>query len=143
MTTDKKCAQPKPMAEQIAYANLLGNGAWAGIIILCVTYGIYVLGILEPSVPFEVVTANWGKGLHDYQMATNSPTGWAWLHMLGTGDYLNFVGLALLALLTIVCYFILIKGYFRRKDYIYFGIAVTEVLVLSLAASGLLGTGGH
>jgi hypothetical protein len=45
--------------------------------------------------------------------------------------------------MTIVCYFILISAYAKKKDKIYLIIAVAEVVVLCVAASGILGTGGH
>jgi hypothetical protein len=45
--------------------------------------------------------------------------------------------------MTVVCYLVLLKGYLAKKDWIYAGIAFLEIMVLSLAASGLLGSGGH
>ena len=48
-----------------------------------------------------------------------------------------------LALLPILCYLFLIVGYGKRKDWIYFVICLAEVVVLVLAASGILGSGGH
>jgi hypothetical protein len=69
--------------------------------------------------------------------------GWSWLHRLGKGDYLNFIGVALLAGLTIVCYLAIIPTFLRKKDTAYLVIAIVEVVVLTLAASGLMKTGGH
>ncbi|MBU1612352.1 MAG: DUF1634 domain-containing protein, partial [Proteobacteria bacterium] len=114
-----------------------------GIVLMIITYTIYVTGLLPAHVDMDVVAQNWGKGVTEYMHITGSPSGWTWLTMLGSGDFINFLGLAMLALLTIVCYFILLPGYIRRKNYIYASIVVAEVLVLSLAASGLLGSGGH
>jgi len=45
--------------------------------------------------------------------------------------------------MTIVCYLVLVRGYFRQKNWIYTVIAILEIVVLSLAASGILGRGGH
>ena len=141
--TERNLDATKPHAEQIAYANVLLWGALTGIVLMMVTYFIYVTGILPAHIDMDIVAQNWGKGVTEYMHATNSPSGWTWLTMLGTGDFINFLGLAMLALLTIVCYFILLPGYIRRKNYIYACIVVAEVLVLGLAASGLLGSGGH
>ena len=94
----------------------------------------FVLGIIA-------VLAGVGGG--DYMHTTESPHGWGWLRLLDTGDYLNFIGLTILALITILCYLVLLPGYIRQKDWIYTLICVLEVLVLSLAASGILGAGGH
>lgn len=69
--------------------------------------------------------------------------GWSWLKNIGKGDYMNFVGIAILAGLTIACYLAIIPALLRKKDMAYLGIAIAEVLVLTLAASGLLKSGGH
>ena len=133
----------KPMPEQIAYANLLFLGAWVGILLMIITYFLYILGIISPHVDLALITQNWNKGIDEYLLITHSPHGWGWLSLLNKGDFLNFVGIALLAVMTIICYLFLIAGYQKRKDWAYFVIAVLEVLVLALAASGILGAGGH
>ncbi|MEW6671103.1 MAG: DUF1634 domain-containing protein [Thermodesulfobacteriota bacterium] len=133
----------KPMSEQITYANLLFIGAWAGILLMLITYFIYITGIISPHVDIAVIIQNWDKGVDEYLKITNSPHGWGWLSLLNTGDFLNFVGLVLIAVLTIICYLFLVAGYQKRKDWIYFFICVFEIAVLVLAASGVLGTGGH
>ena len=133
----------KPMPEQITYANLLFIGAWAGILLMLITYFIYVTGILSPHIDVTVVTQNWGKGVDEYLKITHSPHGWGWLSLLNKGDFLNFIGLSLIAVLTIICYLFLVVGYKKRKDWAYFFICVFEIAVLALAASGILGAGGH
>jgi len=133
----------KPMPEQITYANMLFIGAWAGIVLMLITYFIYVTGILSPHVDVTVITQNWDKGVDEYLKITHSPRGWGWLKLLNKGDFLNFIGLTLIAVLTIICYLFLVTGYKKRKDWIYFFICVFEIAVLTLAASGILGTGGH
>ena len=55
----------------------------------------------------------------------------------------TIVGIAILAGLTIVCYLAIIPTLMRKKDTAYLVIAVVEVLVLTLAASGILKGGGH
>jgi hypothetical protein len=133
----------QPMPEQLLYAKILSFGAWTGIFLMIATYLLYVFGVLEPHVPLEQVVNNWSGSIHHFTTTTGSPQGWEWASLLGTGDYINFIGLALLALLTIVCYLVLIPGYLRHKDWTYTTIVVLEVLVLLLAASGILGAGGH
>lgn len=133
----------KPSREQIIYANLLLMGMVAGIIILMVTYAIYLTGILTPHVDMQLITGNWGKGIHDYLEITHSPHGWGWAALLLKGDFLNYIGFALLGLMTIICYLVLVRGFLRKKDWIFAVISILEILVLSLAASGILGGGGH
>lgn len=133
----------KPMPEQITYANQLFIGAWVGILLMMITYLIYITGLLSPHVDLTLITHNWDKGVNEYLEITHSPHGWGWLSLLNKGDFINFVGLAFLALLTIFCYLFLIPGYGKRKDWTYLGIAILEVVVLALAASGIFGAGGH
>ena len=85
----------KPSKEQVIYANLLLIGMVAGIITLIITYTIYLTGLLPPHVDMHLISANWGKGVHEYIEATHSPQGWGWLALLGNGDFLNFIGIAL------------------------------------------------
>ena len=138
-----KPASPKPPPEQVVYATLLFYGAWTAILVMMLTYLLYVSGILDPHVEVSQVTQNWDTRVSEYLAATHSPHGWGWANLLHKGDFANYIGLALIALLTIFCYLFLIVGYGRRKDWIYFAISVIEVVVLSLAASGIFGSGGH
>jgi len=133
----------KPSREQIIYANLLIIGVWVGIIILATTYAIYLTGVLSPHIDISIIPSIWGKGVNEYLEITHSPNGWGWVSLLTKGDFLNYTGFVLLALMTIVCYLVLVRGYFRQKNWIFAAIAVLEIVVLSVAASGILGSGGH
>lgn len=133
----------KPSKEQIIYANLLLLGMVAGIIILVVTYTIYLTGLLPSHVDLHVITANWGKGIHEYLEITHSPNGWGWLSLLGKGDFINYIGFTLLGVMTIICYLVLVRGFAREKNWIFTVISILEIVVLSVAASGMLGGSGH
>jgi len=133
----------KPSRDQIIYANLLILGVWLGIVILVITYFIYVTGILSPHVDMSIIPKLWDKGVTQYLEVTHSPHGWGWLSLLGKGDFLNYIGFTLLALMTIGCYLVLFRGYLRQKDWIFSAIALLEIVVLSLAASGIMGSGSH
>jgi hypothetical protein len=133
----------QPSREQIIYANLLIIGVLAGLIILVTTYTIYVTGILPPHIEISLIPELWGKGVGEYLEITHSPHGWGWVPLLAKGDFLNYIGFALLALMTIFCYLVLVRGYIRQKNWIFTVIALLEIVVLSVAASGILGSGGH
>jgi hypothetical protein len=133
----------QPTTDQIIYANLLLIGVWVGIFLLAITYLIYVTGLLTPHVDISLIPQYWGKGVGEYLEATNSPHGWGWVSLLNTGDFLNFIGLALLATMTVICYMVLLRGYIHRGNRIFSTICILEILVLCLAASGILGAGGH
>ena len=133
----------KASREQIIYANLLIIGVWAGIIILVTTYAIYLTGILPPHIKISTIPELWGKGVGEFLEMTHSPHGWGWVALLARGDFLNYIGFVLLALMTILCYLVLVRGYIRQKNWIFAIIAILEILVLSVAASGIVGGGGH
>lgn len=133
----------KATEEQIAYAKLLDIGMKAGLLMLVVTFIIYLLGILTPYIPVNDLSKYWGLSVYKYLEVTNIHPGWSWLGMLGKGDFLNFTGIAFLAGVTILCYIKIIPTLFRKKDTVYGVIAIIEVLVLALAASGILKSGGH
>ena len=129
--------------EQLAYAKLLDAGMKAGLLLLVITFIIYLTGILTPHVPVNDLPKYWAMPVAKYLAATQIPHGWAWLGMVGKGDFLNFIGIAFLAGVTIICYLRIIPILFRKKDGIYAVLAIVEVLVLALAASGVLKSGGH
>jgi hypothetical protein len=130
-------------AEQITYANILFYGCWSGLALMIVTYIVYVTGILDPYVSMELVTKFWSLPVHNYLVENNVPTGWGWATLLNKGDFLNFVGIALLGGLTIVCYIPVALAYFKKKDFAFAVISLLEVLVLCFAASGIVGGGAH
>lgn len=129
--------------EQIAYAKLLDTGMKFGLIMLVITFVIYLTGIMSPYIPVNDLPKYWGMSVYKYLEATNIHPGWSWLGMLGKGDFLNFTGIAFLAGVTILCYIRIIPILFNKKDMVYGAIAILEVLVLVLAASGILKSGGH
>jgi len=81
--------------------------------------------------------------VNEYLHVAHVPTGWGWASMVGKGDFLNFIGIAFLGGLTIIGYLTLIPAYWKKNDKIFVVICTLEVLVLSLAASGILGSAGH
>ena len=129
--------------EQLAYAKLLDLGMKAGLLFLVVTFVIYLSGILTPHIPVNDLPKFWSMSVHKYLEATGIHPGWSWLGMVGKGDFLNFTGIAFLAGVTLFCYVRIIPILFRKKDTVYGVIAIVEVVVLALAASGVLKSGGH
>ena len=129
--------------EQVAYAKLLDFGMKVGLLGLIIMFIVYLSGILAPHIPVNHLPRYWGMSVHKYLEATGIHPGWAWLGMLGKGDFLNFLGIAFLAGVTIFCYLRIVPILFKKKDAVYGILAILEVLVLVLAASGILKAGGH
>lgn len=129
--------------EQLVYAAVLGKGMKVGLLSLIVTFAIYASGILSPLIPFGDLPRYWSLPVREYLAATGVHPGWAWTRLLLHGDFLNFLGIAFLSGVTIVCYLAIIPIFFREKNRVYGWISIVEVLVLTLAASGALSVGGH
>ncbi len=137
---DAACASPR---EQIIYANMLLLGVWLGLFALLVTYTVYLTGLLPSAVPIAEVTQHWDKGVDEYLAVTGLSTGWSWAGRLNQGDFLNYVPFALLGLTSIVCYLVLLANYVQARNRTFSVMVALEILVLSVAASGILGGGGH
>jgi hypothetical protein len=141
--------RPRVDDEQLLYASILEVGVYLGLVVLLVTFALYASGVVAPSVPLHELPNYWQLSVHDYLEVTNAEhlhhehviTGWAWISVIGKGDYLNFIGIALLAGVTIVCFLGILPTLIRKHDRIYTTMAVLEVLVLTLAASGVLAAG--
>ncbi len=220
--------------EQVLYADILFYGAWGAILILFITFGLYVSKALPSHIPIQNVPHYWhessdswlnpwyamkeplkvdkeeyaipsGASIEDIsddkiaavmkreisesgdvgmdvhlavmetaealgldhrdekaeekleqtfagfkeqgllkQVKPSFPSGWEWTTMLGQGDFINFIGVAILAGMTILCFLVaLAPAYLKQKDWPYFGLVIFECLVLLLAASGILKVGGH
>ena len=137
------CAPVETPKEQVLYADILFWGCWGGLALMALTYILYISGIMSPHIPMDVITTLWSKPVKVYLEQGNVPHGWGWTALLGKGDFLNFVGIAFLAGLTIIAYIPLIPAYLGKGNKTFAVVALLEVLVLALAASGLVASGGH
>ncbi|MDQ7835028.1 MAG: DUF1634 domain-containing protein [Humidesulfovibrio sp.] len=133
----------KATPEQVTYANMLFYGCWGGLALMAVTYLLYVFGIITPHVPLEKVPLLWSQPVGTYLELGNVPTGWGWSVLIAKGDFLNFLGIVLLAGMTIVCYIPLIPAFLKRKELVFAALALAEIIVLLFAASGIVGGGAH
>ena len=137
MTKTKLTAQATE--EQLLYANILEKGMFIGLALMFITFGLYVFEISE----------YWNQPVHlyleviktDFLNWEHHPTGWTWLRLVNNGDFLNFIPIAILSGVTIVCYLAIIPGLFKRGDKAYAIMALAEAFILAMAASGLLAVG--
>ena len=104
-----------------------------------------------PSVvPKHEIVNYWNQPVDQYLAAVNDnflrwdhvPTGWSWLHLLGKGDFLNFLPVTILSGVTIICYLSVVPGLLARGDKAMAFIALATAVILILAASGFV-SGGH
>jgi len=141
--SDAKPTEVLVSEEQRTYAAWLDRGMRLGFGMLVVSFLLYVSGMLRPYVDLQELPRLWGLSAAEFRRATGAPIGWGWLRLAGTGDYINFFGVVLLATVTVPCYLRILPIFHAARDRVFVAIVVLEVVVLSLAASGLLVLGGH
>jgi hypothetical protein len=175
--------------EQLQYARVLEKGMYAGLLLMIITFALYVFGIMKPLIPLQDISTLWatksgiylttvennyipeghslkvrvhtqqdvktqqdvqdkaavdhGAKAEVHQAPQHVLTGWAWASLLGYSDFLNFLPVAILAGITILCYAVIIPGLFARGDMAMGIMAIVEIAILVLAASGILRVGGH
>ena len=127
--------------EQLLYASILAKGMYIGLLILFITFALYAFSIMKPYIPLDQISHYWGMNVHEYLEHAKIGTGWSWVGMLNYGDFINFIGVAILAGVTIICYLAIVPILLKSNDKVYAVLAVLEALVLSLAASGILAVG--
>ena len=118
------------MREQEIYARWLDVGTKVACLFLVSSFVLYFFGILEAVVPPQELTRLWGMPVDRYIATTGAPTGWGWLALLGKGEYLNFIGVAALAAITIVCYARIVPALPRLQA----ALALIQIAVLLAAA---------
>ena len=128
--------------EQLLYAKWLDAGTRIGFVTLIATFCVYASGFSAPHVPVADLPRYWGLPIGQYLAATGGPVGWGWLALAGRGDYMNFIGVAFLAGVTMACYARILQVLAARRDWAFFAVATLELVVLLAAASGQV-SGGH
>ena len=131
----------EPPPEQIRYANVLEKGMYLGLACLFVTFVLYVFMIVAPHIPHEKLPEYWTKNVHEYLTEAEIDAGWGWVKMLKHGDFINFIGITMLAGVTVLCYLAVFPLLLKRKDTIYAVLVLLEVIVLVVAASGIIAVG--
>lgn len=138
---EKQPAMLEATPEQLLYAKILERGMYLGLLVLFVTFGLYAFGILDPYIPLDKISDYWSMNVNDYLEHAEIKAGWAWLGMVKYGDFINFIGVAILAGVTIFCYAAIVPTLLKNNDKVYAILAVLEVIILSAAASGILAVG--
>ncbi len=139
--SEKQPAMLEASPEQLLYARILEIGMYIGLLVLFVTFGLYAFGIVDPYIPLDKISDYWSMNVNDYLEHAEIKAGWAWLGMLKYGDFINFIGVAILAGVTIICYAAIVPTLLKNNDKVYAILAVLEVIILSAAASGILAVG--
>jgi hypothetical protein len=127
---------------ELIYARWLEWCTRTGLAVLITVFAVYALGLLEPLVPLQRLPQVWALPLEHFLAETGAPTRWDWLQVALKGDYANLLGIAILGLVSVVCYLRLLVRLVRKREGALAVLAALQIAVLVAAASGLL-SGGH
>jgi hypothetical protein len=140
----KTATNSNPDSEiQLFYAKLLDRAAKFFFLLVIITFFLYVSGILISYVPLERLPQCWSQPLSEYLQTTNLKPGWSWLAYMYYGDILTFVPIVGLAGIAIFGYLCLAAKFLRHRDHFMGWIAILEIIILMIVASGILQVGGH
>ena len=123
-----------------AYARWLRRGTFAGVAVLVVGFAAYVLGVV-PHTPLEHLPALWEQPASQYLERANLRPGWHWATLVHRSDMLVVAGIALLATCSVASLAAAIRAFRRSGERAFVAICLAQIVVLVLAASGLLAAG--
>jgi hypothetical protein len=119
---------------QELYARWLDFFTKAAFVVSLITLFLYLSGAVPAFVELRQLPQLWVLPVDRYLELTGAPRGWAWLRLTGYGDYLNFIGICLYALVTLFCYLRVIPPLLRSGERVHAALAIAQVLVLLAAA---------
>jgi hypothetical protein len=126
--------------ENAIYARWLSVGVGVGFAALVISFVVYLTGLVPPGIAPQKLPQYWSLPVAEYVALTGAPTGWNWVFRLGEGDLLNFVGVAVLAMTSVICQLRVLPHFARTGQRSLAIIAAAQVVLLAAAASGLLFT---
>ena len=127
------------------YAAWLEKGMLFGLVLLVISFALYLFGVITPAVPLEQLAHYWSMPVAEYLAAVNrdfiqmenAPIGWAWLKLVNKGDFLNFLPVAILAGISVLCYLVIVPVLAKKGERAYAIMSLAEIAILILAVSGL------
>ena len=126
------------LPEQRLYAKIMFYLNLIGLFILLTGFTLYLTGVITPILPLEELPWFWSLSLNEYMEKPNLPTGWQWISNIGYGDIAPMLGIAVLASVTFMCYFMLLFQFLKRGVKTFALIVSIEFLLILLSASNLV-----
>lgn len=140
LATSQVSVEPSP--EQARFARIVEVGTEVSLTVLLVAFALYLSGVAEPHIPISELPRYWGMHADEFLVQARVPAGWGWLRLVRFGDFMNFIGIAMLVGLPLVAYLAVLPLYVRKGDRAYALITLAAAAVLLVAASGV-NVGGH
>lgn len=139
--TDSRRSATGAGAEQTCYARLLLWSGSFGLLVLVLGFLAYLLGLLPPLIGVAELPRIWTLSARQLAEQEGHPAGWAWVALLHHGDIFNLLGIAVLASCSVIPLTVVGALYWLRRERLYALLSIVQVVVLLLAASGLIAAG--
>jgi hypothetical protein len=120
--------------EQHVYARWLDWGTRIALTLLIASFLAYGFALFDPLLPPQELPKLWAFPVDHYIAASGAPTGWNWLALVHKSDYLIFVAVAMLGLVSVLCYARIVPVLLSQGERWRAAIAIVQVLVLLGAA---------
>ena len=130
----------KPNADraQQAYAASLAWGTRIGLALLVLSFIAYLAGFVPAHMAIDELPRHWSRPAAELLEATGTAAGWGWAAWLPRADMLVLAAIAFLATCSIVCLILAMRAFVSDGERVPAILCGLEVLVILLAASGLL-----
>jgi hypothetical protein len=124
-------------AVQRGYARWLRYGTWAGVVALAGGFAAYLLG-MAPHVPMDQLASLWSQPAPVYLERTGLRPGWHWATLVHRSDMLVVAGIAMLATCSIASLAVAARAFAANRERVLALICVLQIVVLLVAAAGVL-----
>ncbi|HEY5899074.1 MAG TPA: hypothetical protein VIV54_16020 [Burkholderiales bacterium] len=124
---------------QEVYAGWLELGSRIVFVASAASFLLYLSGVVPSSIPPDKLPDLWNLPVDEFLRRGDAPIGWHWIAFIGYSDYLNVLGIALFALLSLSCYVRVLPAFVRHGERLQAALALAQIVVLAAAASGLVG----
>ena len=114
------------------YGLALDLAAKTAFALALAAFAVYVFGLLPAYVPPDQLPRVWSLPVAGYLEATGAPREFEW-RLAGYGDVLNLAAIALIALVTPLCYARLVPTLFAQRDRLFALLALAQLAVLLAA----------
>ena len=111
------------------------------VLAIVVTFLIYAFGLRPASIHPEQTMELWEMSSREMRDARDLDGGWAWILALGDAINLSFSSLALFPAMTIAVTLVISLLYARRRIGIHAALALCQVILLVIAATGVANRG--
>lgn len=125
----------------LIYARLLALCAWLGLVVLILTFVLYMAVLTPPLVALQQLPALWTLPVDEFRRASGMAGGWGWLAQVMHSDVAGLLGIVILVGGSLPALAVLALLYGRRGDRVYVGLCLAQLVVLLLAASGVFTAG--